>query len=103
MFLNLTGEPQVTRKKETNEVKRCNMKEKKEKKAVIDEFVTNQNGVRIKKCCASCATHKPYDSQGPRRLCTYDQQNKVVRKDDLCSLWSLSEAMNVIRLNGCRP
>ena len=39
------------------EIKRYNMKEKKEKKAVIDEFVTNQNGVQIKKCCASCATH----------------------------------------------
>lgn len=73
---------------------------------VLEEFTMNSNGVRIKKCCASCAHHEPYDSDGPRRLCkkhTMIQNGKdnpkVVDKSDLCGDWSISETINKIKLN----
>jgi hypothetical protein len=65
---------------------------------VIPEFTFNRNGVRIKKCCASCATHEPYDSNGPQRLCTLGK--KVVLKDDLCGCWRISTAIDRIRTIG---
>ena len=36
---------------------------------VFEEFTLNSNGVKIKKCCASCAHHQPHSSDGPQRLC----------------------------------
>ena len=66
------------------------------KEAIVPEFTKNKNGVTIKKCCASCATHEPYDSEGPRRLCTISQ--KVVQKDDLCGCWRISNAIDGIQL-----
>lgn len=70
------------------------------KNIFVEEFTKNQNGVRIKKCCASCATHEPYDAQGPRRLCTFGRSNKVVDKDDLCGCWRISPAIDIIKVNG---
>ena len=72
---------------------------KKEKNTgVIAEFTTNKNGLTIKKCCASCANHDPYDSQGPRRLCKLG--GKIVQKDDLCSCWRISVEIDRIRVIG---
>lgn len=73
---------------------------KEENTGIIAEFTYNKNGVRIKKCCASCATHEPYDQQGPRRICTYNRCNKVVQKDDLCKHWSINMDIDRIRVNG---
>lgn len=68
---------------------------------IIPEFVKNRYGVTIKKCCASCQTHAPYDSEGgPRRLCTYgNEEKKIVDKSDLCCCWTLSEMMAKVKLN----
>ena len=73
---------------------------------VIEEFSTNSNGVRIKKCCASCAHHNPYECDGPKRLCkihttTEDgkEKPKVVDKSGLCCDWSISDMFNGIKLN----
>ena len=66
---------------------------------IIPEFVKNKYGVTIKKCCASCQTHEPYDSEGPRRLCTFGNQNKIVDKSDLCSCWRMSDMMAKVKLN----
>lgn len=70
------------------------------------EFTTNSNGVKIKKCCASCAYHEPYDSDGPKRLCKKHtmkedgkEKQKVVDKSDLCGDWSISDMINGIKLN----
>ena len=66
---------------------------------IISEFVKNKYGVTIQKCCASGPTHAPYDSEGPRRLCTFDNQNKIVDKSDLCSCWKMSDMMAKVKLN----
>ena len=73
---------------------------------VFVEFTLNSNGVKIKKCCASCAHHELYDSDGPKRLCKkhtmIDDDNekpKVVDKSDLCGDWSISDQINRIKLN----
>lgn len=72
--------------------------EKEKDTGIIPEFTINSNGVRIKKCCASCETHAPYDSEGPKRLCTLTKRKKIVRKDDLCNSWTLSNAINKIKI-----
>ena len=64
----------------------------------VQEFTRNKNHVRIKKCCASCQFHEPYDSNGPHRLCTYGRK-KVVLKDELCDHWEISEQIDGIKLN----
>ena len=73
---------------------------------VMEEFTMNLNGVKVKKCCASCAHHEPYDSDGPRRLCkkhtmTEDgkENPKVVDKSDLCGEWCISDTIDRIKLN----
>lgn len=71
----------------------------KENTGIIEEFEKNKNGVNVKKCCASCQTHSPYDSEGPRRMCTYNKRHKIVKKWDLCSNWTMSEMMSKVKLN----
>jgi len=73
---------------------------------VLEEFTTNSNGVKIKKCCASCAHHDPYNSDGPKRLCKKHtmiengkEKSKVVDKSDLCNDWSISDMIDKIKLN----
>ena len=75
-------------------------KEEIQDTGIIAEFTTNKNGVRVKKCRASCATHTPYDQEGPRRKCTFDDCGKIVRKDDLCGHWTISDMMDGIKVNG---
>lgn len=73
---------------------------------VLEEYTTNSNGVKIKKCCASCAHHELYISDGPKRLCKKHtiiedgkEKPKVVDKSDLCGDWIISEMINIIKLN----
>ena len=73
---------------------------------VLEEFATNSNGVKIKKCCASCAHHDPYNSDGPKRLCKKhttteggNEKPKVMDKSDLCNDWGISEFIDKIKLN----
>ena len=64
---------------------------------IIYEFVTNKNGVSIKKCCASCERHELHDASGPKRNCTL--KGKIVDKSDCCMNWIISEQTNKIRLS----
>lgn len=64
---------------------------------IFQEFTTNVNGVRIKKCCSSCRHSNPFDN-GPRRVCGLSK--KKVDKSDLCSGWKISEMINKIKVNG---
>jgi hypothetical protein len=73
---------------------------------VLEEFTLNSNGVKIKKCCASCANHEPHSSDGPKRLCKKHttiedgkEKPKVVDKSDLCGDWSISDMIDGIKLN----
>lgn len=73
---------------------------------IVAEFTVNRNGVRIKKCCASCAHHNPFQSDGPKRLCTLHTTTvdgkeipKVVNRSDLCREWGISEMINKIKLH----
>ena len=50
------------------------------------EYVTNSKGVRIKKCCASCAFKNPSRRLG-KRLCT--KHGLEVNPCDRCSLWRM--------------
>ena len=70
--------------------------EVKEIDGVLTEFVRNKNHVKIKKCCASCQTHEHYDSDGPRRKCT--KHDKIVDKKDCCDNWTISDAINGVKL-----
>ena len=70
--------------------------EVKEIEGVLVEFTRNKNYVKIKKCCASCQTHSHYDDNGPRRKCT--KHDKIVNKNDCCDDWSISDAINEIKL-----
>ena len=69
----------------------------KENFDVIPEFTTNKNGVKIKKCCVSCALHDLYDFEGPRRKCK--PKGKIVDKSDCCSKWVISDFINNIKLS----
>ncbi len=73
---------------------------------VLEEFTVNSNGVKIKKCCASCEHHEPFNSDGPRRLCKKHtmiqdgkENPKVVDKSDCCGEWSISDMIDRIKLN----
>lgn len=66
---------------------------------IIPEFTRNRNGVRIKKCCASCYFQHPFDKDGPRRLCNCGEP-RIIRKDDLCGHWWISEFINNIKTKG---
>lgn len=73
---------------------------------VLEEYTLNSNGVSIKKCCASCAHHELYSSDGPKRLCKKHtmiedgkEKPKLVDKSDLCRDWSISDMINGIKLN----
>lgn len=67
---------------------------------VVPEYTTNVNGVRIKKCCASCAFKQPLDANGGHRLCTLGGGKKVVFKDELCKQWHISTEIDRIRTKG---
>ena len=59
------------------------------------EMLTNEYGIMIKKCCASC-DNKEYDEQG-LRCCRLT--GKHVRGKGLCDNWSMNEGLKCL---GCR-
>lgn len=54
---------------------------------VMTEFVTNEHGLPIKKCCASCQ-HKGYGKTGDR-VCKNGKGN--IKPDYVCKEWGLSD------------
>ncbi len=73
---------------------------------IVVEFTTNSNGVKVKKCCASCTHHNPFKSDGPKRLCTLHTMTvdgkevpKTVDKSDVCRDWSISDMADKIKLH----
>ena len=77
----------------------------KECDGLFYEFVRNKKGTLIKKCCASCKHKRPYDMEGPRRLCTKDptEKNKIVNNSHVCRDWEISEDMDMIKTQQSRP
>ena len=77
----------------------------KECDGLFYEFVRNQKGTLIKKCCASCKHKDAYDTEGPRRLCRVDptDKNRVVNKKHVCREWEISEDMDMIKTEQSRP
>lgn len=63
---------------------------------VVPEFTLNKNGVRIKKCCASCTYKEPYEREGSHRKCFHS--GKIVDKSDLCGHWIISEIIDDINI-----
>ena len=60
--------------------------------------VRNVRGIKIKKCCASCA-FKDYLADGTRICLLHD--NQEVDAKDKCKLWQMSDGMkNAGRLTG---
>lgn len=57
---------------------------------VIKLYYKNQHGVDITKCCASCKHKLEGGRKDNERLCKLTQ--KIVRADDLCSSWELTES-----------
>ena len=72
-------------------------KKKEERTDTVPEYTTNVNGVRIKKCCASCAFKQPLDYNGAHRLCTLGGGEKVVFKDEVCKHWEMNAEIDRIR------
>ena len=61
------------------------------------EYVRNQCGIRIKKCCASCA--KKRLNATSKRFCTLT--NETVAATDICEQWGMHEGlMNTGRRRG---
>jgi len=59
------------------------------------EMLTNECGIMVKKCCASCA-NKEYDEQG-LRCCRLI--GKHVRGKAVCDCWSMNEGLRTL---GCK-
>ena len=67
----------------------------KMKKVFKREMLTNRYGIKVKKCCASCA-NKEYDEQG-LRCCQLT--GKHVRGKAVCDNWSMNEGLKCL---GCK-
>jgi hypothetical protein len=65
---------------------------------VMPEFTRNKNGVRIKKCCASCRFKDYKGFSDRKRLCKREDEVKVVDKSDCCQNWAISDEINVIKV-----
>ena len=61
-------------------------------KKIEVETMTNQFGIKIKKCCASCG-NKEYDEQG-LRCCQLT--GKHVRGKAVCDNWSMNEGLRTL-------
>ena len=59
------------------------------------EFAVNSEGVRVKKCCASCQ-YKVCTNNDTNRKCTLS--GKRVTKDFLCRSWRISDFMDNVRI-----
>ena len=54
-------------------------------------FIVNDFGLRIKKCCASCAFKELEGTLTPIRQCTLTEEE--VEAKHLCPMWELREAL----------
>lgn len=59
------------------------------------EWVRNEQGIRVKKCCASCA-HKDLTRALSKRYCSICGKN--VEPIDVCESWEMSDQMKVAGL-----
>ena len=50
----------------------------------------NRHGIRVKKCCASCA-HKELTRAVTVRYCCAQQRN--MKPDDCCAMWQMSRLL----------
>lgn len=77
----------------------------KECDRVFYEFVLNSKGTLIKKCCASCKHKDAYDTEGSRRLCRIDpnDKNRIVDKKDVCADWVISEEIDIVKTLTSKP
>ena len=77
----------------------------KECDGLFYEFVRNEKGTLIKKCCASCKFKQPYDAEGPRRQCRIDPnvKNRIVDKKNVCGDWEISEEINKVKTAASNP
>ena len=73
------------------------MPEMKKEKSQVDRFewVRNMQGIRVKKCCASCA-HKDLMRAVSKRYCSIS--GNCVDPLDVCESWEMSEQMKVAGL-----
>lgn len=71
----------------TNNIKNMSDSKFKVIDGVMTEFVTNEHGLPIKKCCASCQ-HKGYGKTGDR-ICKNGKGN--IKPDYVCKEWGLSD------------
>lgn len=60
-------------------------------------YTFNKNGVRIKKCCASCKS-KEIGKKEDERICMKGEGQ--VTKDYVCEDWSISETIDNIKMEG---
>lgn len=58
------------------------------------EFVENQYGIRIVKCCQSCA-FKMYDREGTRK-CQLKKNDGRWKRVSLCELWEMNGKLATI-------
>ena len=57
----------------------------KKKKVILQPFVANQQGIAVKRCCASCMKKK-FGPEG--RMCVIRETK--VKSGTVCSLWEMS-------------
>ena len=73
------------------------MPEMKKEKSQVDRFewVRNMQGIRVKKCCASCA-HKDLTRAVTKRYCSIS--GNCVDPLNVCESWEMSEQMKIAGL-----
>ena len=73
------------------------MPEMKKEKSQVDRFewVRNMQGIRVKKCCASCA-HKDLTRAVSKRYCSIS--GNCVDPLNVCESWEMSEQMKIAGL-----
>ena len=64
----------------------------KKKQKVILPYTHNEQGVLVKRCCASC-THKDLTSMRSKRRCKI--RDCDVKSCNVCSLWQMSKQVRV--------
>ena len=65
---------------------------KKKKFKLVLPFTRNNQGVMIKRCCASCAYKQLTDSRTGRRCAIHDAK---VKPHNTCGLWQMSSGLEV--------
>ena len=68
------------------------MSKKKKKQKVILPYTHNEQGVLVKRCCASC-THKDLTQMRSKRRCKIRECD--VKSCNVCSLWQMSKQVRL--------